>query len=129
MLDAKRQTRTLSGALKKVLLQASCLSPFGPAKAVQNGSRQFCDFLGYRFDLPDLGLAEKTITNAVNKVRQPTLFIEREQKLAAPKRAAMLDDYITRWIRWVVAGLNDKPINIVFCNEQMTSQLSPATTI
>ena len=33
------------------------------------------DFLGYRFGLPELGLAEKTITNAVNKVRQPTLFI------------------------------------------------------
>jgi hypothetical protein len=117
------------GVLKKNLLQASCLSPFGPAKAVLNGSRQFCDFLGYRFGLPELGLAEKTITNAVNKVRQPTLFIEKEQKLAAPKRAAMLDDYITRWLRWVNAGLDDKPINIVFCIEQMTSPLSPATTI
>jgi hypothetical protein len=70
MLDAKRQTRTLSSAFKKVLLQAPCLSPFGLAKAVQNGSRQFCDFLGYRFGLPELGLAEKMITNAVNKVRQ-----------------------------------------------------------
>jgi hypothetical protein len=68
------------GVLKKELFQASCLSPSGPAKAVQNSTRQFCDFLGYRFGLPELGLAEKTITNAVNKVRQPTLFIEREQK-------------------------------------------------
>jgi hypothetical protein len=82
------------------------------------------DFLGYRFELPELGLAEKTITNAVNKVRQLC-----EQKLAAPKRAAMLDDYITHWLRWVVAGLDDKPIKIVFCIEQMTSTLSPATTI
>jgi hypothetical protein len=56
--------------VEKVLLQAPCLSPFGLAKAVQNGSRQFCDFLGYRFGLPQLGLAEKMITNAVNKVRQ-----------------------------------------------------------
>jgi hypothetical protein len=55
--------------------------------------------LDYRFGLPELGLAEKTITNAVNKVRQPTLFIEREQKQTAHKRAAMLDDYITRWLR------------------------------
>jgi hypothetical protein len=85
--------------------------------------------LGYRFGLPELGLAEKTITNAVNKVRQPTLFIEKEQTQTAPKRAAMLDDYITRWLRWVVAGLDNKPINIVFCIEQMTSPLSPATTI
>jgi hypothetical protein len=82
------------------------------------------DFLGYRFGLPELGLAEKTITNAVNKVRQ--LY---EQKLAAPKRAGMLDDYITHWLRWVVAGPDDKPIKIVFCIEQMTSSLSPATTI
>jgi hypothetical protein len=68
------------GVLKKELFQASCLSPSGPAKAVQNSTRQFCDFLGYRFGLPELGLAEKTIIYAVNKVRQPTLFIEREQK-------------------------------------------------
>jgi RNA-directed DNA polymerase len=87
------------------------------------------DFLGYRFGLPELGLAEKTITNAVNIVRQPTLFIEREQKQTAPKRAAMLDDYIIRWLRWVNAGLDDKPIKIVFCIEQMTSPLSLATTI
>jgi hypothetical protein len=82
------------------------------------------NFLGYQFGLPELGLAEKTIANAVNKVRQ--LY---EQKLAAPKRAAMLDNYITRWLRWVVAGLDDKPIKIVFCIEKMTSPLSPATTI
>jgi len=74
------------------------------------------DFLGYRFGLPALGLAEKTITNAVNKVRQ--LY---EQKQTAPKRAAMLDDYITRWLRWVNAGLGHKPIKTVFCIEQMTS--------
>jgi RNA-directed DNA polymerase len=81
------------------------------------------DFLGYRFGLPELGLAEKTISNAVNKVRQ--LY---EQKQTAPKRAAMLDDYITRWLRWVVAGLDDKPIKIVFYIEQMTSPLNPTTT-
>ena len=84
--------------------------------------------MGYRFGLPELGLAEKTITNAVNKVRQPTLFIEREQKQTAPKRAAMLDDYITRWLRWVVAGLDDKPIKIAFCIGPMTSQLNLTTT-
>jgi hypothetical protein len=81
------------------------------------------DFLGYRFGLPELGLAEKTISNAVNKVRQ--LY---EQKLAAPKRAAMLDDYITRWLRWVNAGIVEKPIKISFCIERMTRQLSPAPT-
>lgn len=40
------------------------------------------DLLGYRFGLPALGVAEKTITNAVNKVRQLC-----EQKLAAPQKS------------------------------------------
>ena len=80
------------------------------------------DFLGYRFGLPELGLAEKTITNAVNKVRQ--LY---EQKQTAPKTAAMFDDYITRWLRWVVAGLDDNPIKIKFCIERMTGPLNLTT--
>jgi hypothetical protein len=82
------------------------------------------DFLGYRFGLPELGLAEKTISNSVNKVRQ--LY---EQKQTATKRAAMLDDYITRWLRWVVAGLVEKPIKIVFCVGTKTSLLYSATTV
>ena len=82
------------------------------------------DFLGYRFGLPDLALAQKTISNAVNNVIQ--LY---EQKQTAPERAVALDDYIIRWLRWVNAGLDDKPIKIVFCIEQMTSPLSPATPI
>jgi hypothetical protein len=76
--------------LKRDLFQSSCLSPCGPNKAVLNCSPQFGDFLGYGFGLPELGLAEKTITNAVNKARQPTLSIEKEQKLAAPKEPLCL---------------------------------------
>jgi RNA-directed DNA polymerase len=82
------------------------------------------DFLGYRFGSPHLAVAEKTISNAVNNVIQ--LY---EQKQTAPERAVALDDYIIRWLRWVNAGLDDKPIKIVFCIEQMTSPLSPATPI
>ena len=70
--------------------------------------KQF-NFLGYRFGLPHLAVAQKTISNAVNKVIQ--LY---EQKQTAPKRAVSLDDYITRWLRWVVAGIDGRPINIVF---------------
>ncbi|WP_197517641.1 reverse transcriptase domain-containing protein [Colwellia sp. PAMC 20917] len=81
------------------------------------------DFLGYRFGLPRLTLAVKTIINAVDKVRQ--LY---EQKQTAQKRAVALDYYITRWLRCVVAG-NDKPIKIVFCIEKMTNPLSPTTTL
>ena len=78
--------------------------------------------MAYRFGLPELGLAEKAITNAVNTVRQ--LY---EQKQTAPKIAAMLDDNITRWLGWVVAGLDDKPIKIVFYIEQMTGPLNLTT--
>jgi hypothetical protein len=28
-----------------------------------------------------------------------------EQKQTAPERAAALDDYLTRWVRWTTAGL------------------------
>jgi hypothetical protein len=30
-----------------------------------------------------------------------------EQKKTAPERAAALDDYLTRWVRWTTAGLKD----------------------
>jgi hypothetical protein len=65
------------------------------------------DFLGYRFGMPNLALAEKTIINAVNNIIQ--LY---EQKQTAPQRAVALDDYITRWLRWANAGLVEKPIKI-----------------
>jgi hypothetical protein len=53
------------------LFQASCLPPFGPAKAVQNGSRQFCDFLGYQFNV-----AAKTVEKHVLRYRQ--LYTHKE---------------------------------------------------
>jgi RNA-directed DNA polymerase len=45
------------------------------------------DFLGYRFGLSDLALAEKTITNAVNKVRQPTFIYREEAKANGPQKS------------------------------------------
>jgi hypothetical protein len=39
----------------------------------------------------------------------------------------MLDNYITRWLRWVNVGLDYKPIKIVFCIEKMLSPLIPGT--
>ena len=59
----------------------------------------------------------------MNKVRQ--LY---EQKQTAPKRAAALDDYITRWLRWVNAGLGEKPIKIGFYIGIKTSLLFPTLT-
>lgn len=81
------------------------------------------DFLGYRFGLPRLALAEKTMANAVNKVRQ--LY---EQKQTAPKRAAMLDDYISRWLRWVVAGIEDKSIMAVCAGVILINRLYQVTS-
>jgi len=80
------------------------------------------DFLGYRFGSTHLAVAQKTVSNAVNKVRQ--LY---EQKQTAPKRAAMLDDYITRWLRWVVAGIDDHSIKRVYVVGILTNQLYPLT--
>ena len=59
------------------------------------------DFLGYRFGRQGLTLAEKTVSNAVNKLRR--LY---EQKLATPDGAAALDEYVTRWLRWANAGVD-----------------------
>ena len=80
------------------------------------------DFSGYRFGSPHLAVAEKTITNAVNKVRR--LY---EQKQTAPKRAAMLDDYITRWLRWVNAGIDAKAIKPVYVVGILSNRLYPLT--
>jgi TRAP-type mannitol/chloroaromatic compound transport system substrate-binding protein len=52
------------------LFQASCLPPFGPAKAVQNGSRQFCDSLSYHFNGKQLTVAAKTVAKHVLHYRQ-----------------------------------------------------------
>jgi len=62
-----------------------------------------------RLGLSEIAFTEKRIINAVNKVIQ--LY---EQKQTAPERAAMLDDYITRWLRWVNAGIVGKSVNVVF---------------
>jgi len=79
------------------------------------------DFLGYQFGLPELGLAEKTITNAVNKVRQ--LY---EQKQSAPKRAVALDDYIIRWLRWVNAGIVEKTYQDFFLYRENDTPAKPS---
>ena len=66
---------TFIGRIEKEFIPGILPFTLRASKTVLNCSRQFGDFLGYRFGLPELGLAEKTITNAVNKVREPTLFI------------------------------------------------------
>jgi hypothetical protein len=36
----------------------------------------------------------------------------------------MFDDGITPWERWVVTGLDDRPIKIIFCIGKITSPLN-----
>jgi hypothetical protein len=87
-----------------VLFQASCLPPFGPAKAVQNGSRQFCDFLGYQFHGNHLTVSKKTVEKHVLHWHQ--LYEQQKQKKATSKEMTfVLDCYVTRWQRWAAAGL------------------------
>jgi hypothetical protein len=57
--------KTFIGKISRGLFQASCLTPCGPAKAVQNGSRQFCGFFGYHFDGKQLTMATKTVEKHV----------------------------------------------------------------
>jgi hypothetical protein len=51
-----------------------------------------------------------------------------EQKQTAPKRAVAFDDYITRWLRWVNAGIAEKSIKVCFCIERMTNLQFLTTT-
>jgi hypothetical protein len=71
----KHSDKTFIGKIENGFIPGILPFTLRASKTVLNCSRQFGDFLGYRFGLPELGLAEKTITNAVNKVREPTLFI------------------------------------------------------
>jgi hypothetical protein len=82
--------------------------------------KQF-DFLGYRFGLPHLAVAQKTISNAVNMAIR--LY---EKKQTAPKRAVALDDYFIRWLRWVVAGIDDNSIKPFYVVGILTNQLYPS---
>ncbi len=60
------------------------------------------DFLGYHFSRGALGVAEKTISNFV--ARYHRLY---EQQKTAPEGAVELGDYVSRWVRWATAGLDD----------------------
>jgi hypothetical protein len=86
------------------------------------------DFLGYHFDGKQLTVAAKTVQKHVLHYRQLYELL-RKKKATSDEMALALGQYVKRWQRWVVAGLDDKPINIVFCIEQMPSPLNPATTI
>jgi hypothetical protein len=93
------------------LFQASCLPPFGPAKAVQNGSRQFCDFLGYHYNGSQLTVAAKTVVKHVLHYRQ--LYEQlRMKKATSDEMALALGQYVKRWQHWADAGLQGIKIDV-----------------
>ena len=99
------------------LFQASCLPPFGPAKTVQNGSRQFCDFLGYHFNGSQLTVAAKTVEKHVLHYRQ--LYEQlRKKKATSDEMATVLGLYVKRWQRWVAAGLQGIKIGVYDARNQ-----------
>lgn len=100
----------------------------GPDKTFIGRFESTFNFLGYRFGLPSLALAEKTITNAVNRVNYPVFCIKGKQKQTAPMRAVVLNNYITRWLRWVVKGIDDKAIKLVYDDGILTSPRYPLKT-
>jgi hypothetical protein len=69
------------------------------------------DFLGYHFSRAPLTVAEKTrekhVLHCVRLYEQL-----RRQKATANVVAATLERYITRWQRWVVAGLQGITVNV-----------------
>ena len=67
------------------------------------------DFLGYRFSWETLALARPTYELFGEHIRR--LY---EQKKTAVARAAVLDEYVTRWLRWVYSGLGGLDVFVSF---------------
>jgi hypothetical protein len=71
------------------------------------------DFLGYHFDGKNVTVATKTVTKHV--LHYMRLYEQlRMKKATSIEMASVLGLYVTRWQRWVAAGLQGIKIN-VFC--------------
>jgi RNA-directed DNA polymerase len=71
------------------------------------------DFLGYYFDGKNLTVAAKTVTKHVLHYRQ--LYEKlRMKKATSIEMASVLGLYVTRWQRWVAAGLQGIKINVFY---------------
>jgi hypothetical protein len=60
------------------------------------------DFLGYHYSRKPLQLAASTVRHFVARLHR--LY---EQQKTAPEGAAVLGEYVTRWLRWTRAGLRE----------------------
>lgn len=90
----KRAVKTLQSVfeLLKVTMR--------PGKTFIGRIQKGFDFLGYRFSHQPLRLATKTVQRFGARLHR---LLEQQQ--TAPKGAAVLGDYVTRWLRWTQAGL------------------------
>jgi RNA-directed DNA polymerase len=71
------------------------------------------DFLGYHFDGEHLSVAAKTVTKHVLHYRQ--LYEQlRMKKATSIEMASVLGLYVTRWQRWVAAGLQGIKIGVFY---------------
>lgn len=66
------------------------------------------DFLGYHFSRQPLTLASKTVSRFLAQLHR--LY---EQQQTAPEGAALLGDYVTRWLRWTQAG-HGIPVSVLY---------------
>ena len=75
------------------------------------------DFLGYRFSGKTLALARTTYERFMEHIRR--LY---EQKKTALERAAVLDEYVTHWLRWVYSGLHGLDVFVSFPSDYTESE-------
>ncbi len=93
----RRAIRTLYELLEPLKLELHPLKTF--IGLIKRGF----DFLGYRFSHQPLRLAAVTVERF--KARYHRLY--EQQKTAPDKGTDILRDYVTRWRRWAVAGLDE----------------------
>ena len=92
----RRAVRTLYACFAELKLKTH------PDKTFIGRIERGFDFLGYHFSREPLALAAKTVRHFVARLHR--LY---EQQKTAPEGAAVLGDYVTRWLRWTRAGLRE----------------------
>ncbi len=115
----KKAIRVLNQTFKELNLEKH------PGKTYIGRIEKSFDFLGYHFGQGALGLANKTVENFVSRLHR--LY---EQKKTALGGAAVLGDYVTRWLRWTHAGLAELGCSglprLAFASQYQTGE-APAT--
>lgn len=75
-----------------------------PDKSFMGRIEKGFDFLGYHFSKHPIGIATSTLIHFRQTWHR---LYEQQQKQTQPLKRAALDAYVTRWLRWVKAGLSE----------------------